>query len=164
MKIEYKGADQYLIMLSQMQGKTKSVAGKAIYAAANIVADAIKANLKALPAVSERHNIIAYKTGGKSKLSEKQKQGLLDGFGIAKMEYKDGYYNVKAGFDGYNDISTDSYPKGQPNPLIARCVENGSSYMDATPFVKPAVNKSRKAAIAEMQRVIDEEYEKMMKG
>lgn len=164
MKIEYKGADQYLIMLSQMQGKTRSVAGKAIYAAANIVADAIKANLRALPAVSERHNILAYKTGGKSKLSEKQKQGLLDGFGIAKMEYQNGYYNVKTGFDGYNDISTDSYPKGQPNPMIARCIENGSSYMDATPFVKPAVNKSKKAAIAEMQRVIDEEYKKMMKG
>lgn len=164
MKIEYKGADQYLIILSQMQGKTRSVAGKAIYAAANIVADAIKADLRALPAVSEKYNLSAYKTGGKSKLSEKQKQGLLDGFGIAKMEYKDGFYNVKAGFDGYNDISTDRYPKGQPNPLIARCVENGSSYMDATPFVKPAVNKSRKSAIAEMQRVIDEEYEKLMKG
>ena len=79
MKIEYKGADQYLIMLSQMQEKTKSVAGKAIYAAANIVADAIKADLRALPAVSEKYNLSAYKTGGKSKLSEKQKQGLLDG-------------------------------------------------------------------------------------
>lgn len=163
MKVEYKGADQYLVQLSKMQESGARIAGKAVYAGARVVADAIMANLRALPTVSEGYNLAAYQSGGKAKLSVKQKYGLIDGFGIAKMEQSNGYWNVKAGFEGYNDISTWQYPKGQPNPLIARCVESGSSFMDATPFVKPAVNKSKKAAIAAMQKIIEEEYAKFVK-
>lgn len=163
-RFAFKGIDEYALRLSSLGAKTSSVAGKAIYAAADIVADGIKKNIDSLPEVDDRYNILAYRRGKKSRLSAAQKKGLMESFGIAKMQKdSDGFYNVKLGFDGYNSVQTKKYPKGQPNQLIARTLESGSSYMDAVPFVRPGVNATRKAAQAKMQQVIDEEFGKIMK-
>lgn len=164
MKIEYKGCDTYLSMLQKMEDSGSKVCGKALYAGAKVVADAIKSNLQGLGTVDNAYNLKAYKGGYKSKLSAAQKQGLIDGFGIAKAETKNGMRNVKVGFEGYNSVKTKKYPNGQPNPLIARVVEGGSDYFDKTPFVKPAVQKSKQAAIEAMQKVIEEEFKQFTKG
>ena len=39
-------------------------------------------------------------------LTKTAKQGLLDGLGITPMRNDDGVWNVKIGFDGYNDMPT----------------------------------------------------------
>lgn len=161
-RMTFKGSEEYALKLSKMGKNTKTVAEKAVYAAAGIVADKIKGNLSALPTVTEAQNVQAYCSGGKSGLSSRQKSGLIESFGIAKMVDDGGFYNVKLGFDGYNNVKTRKYPKGQPNQLIARVAESGSSYMDKTPFVRPALNQSRKAAQEEMKRIIDEEIKKLM--
>ena len=92
-----------------------------------------------------------------------QKAGLLDGFGISKLQDDSGYLNVKLGFDGYNRTRTEKYPQGQPNQLVARGVESGTSWKQKKPFIRPAVTRSRKPAETEMKRVIDEEIEKIAK-
>lgn len=163
MKIQVQGLEEYALMLSKLGNRSDAVAGMATYAGAKVVADAVKDKLQSLPTVNEAYNRIAYQKKGKSKLSEAQKKGLIDGFGISKIADENGYRHVKLGFDGYNGIKTKKYPKGQPNPLIARVVENGSSYMDATPFIKPAVNQSKAKAQEAMARVIENEIQKIMK-
>lgn len=160
--ITFKDGNEYALRLSKLAGGSRQIAGKAIYAAAGICADKIKENIRALPAVDDKHNLIAYKNGEKSKLSIAQKRGLIESLGIAEMEDRAGYLNVKIGFDGYNEVRTGKYPTGQPNQLIARVVESGSSYTDAMPFFGPAVNVVRGKMIKEMQRIIDEEIEKIM--
>lgn len=90
-----------------------------------------------------------------SRLSEEQKKGLLDGFGVSRMQDDSGYKNVKLGFDGYNSVKTKKYPNGQPNVLIARVTESGSSYQQKTPFVRPAVNASRKEALEKGREAVD---------
>lgn len=162
-KFAVKGAEEYAQKLSSLGQKSEETAKKAIYAAAAIVADQIKDNMKGLSSVDDKYNMRAYKSRGKSKLTKAQKAGMINSFGITKLQ-KDGtgFYNVKLGFDGYNDVRTRKYPKGQPNSLIARVAESGSSYMDKTPFIRPAVNVSRRAAQAKMQEVIEEECKKMM--
>lgn len=162
-RMSVRGTEEYALKLSKLGKNSEAVAGKAIYAAAGIVADAVKANLKALPTVRDVENIKAYRAGRKSQLSIKQKEGLVQAFGITKISNDKGYYNVKLGFDGYNGIKTKKYPKGQPNQLIARVVESGSTYMDKTPFVRPALNASRAEALQKMQEVIDQEMNKIMK-
>ena len=159
-----KGIEEYALKLSKMGESAKTIAGKAIYGAADIVADKIKDEITSLEAVHDKYNLQSVRKKEKAKLSIAQKKGLLDSFGITKMD-KDakGFHNVKLGFDGYNSVKTKKYPKGQPNQLIARVLENGSSHMDAQPFVRPAVNATRKAAKEEMQKVIDEECAKIMK-
>lgn len=162
-KFAVKGTDEYALKLQQLGKSMNSVAGKAIYSAADIVADKLKDNLEAIPAVDNKYNIFAHKKKRKSRISEAQKRGLIESFGVAKMDKdSNGYLNVKLGFDGYNSVRTRTYPKGQPNQLIARVLENGSSFMDAQPFVRPAVNETRKRAQVAMQDVIDEECKKIM--
>ena len=161
-RMEIKGIEEYALKLSKLGKNTEAVAGKAVYAAAGIVADAIKENISALPEVAEVENLKAYRKGGKSGITKRQKKGLMSSFGISKMQKDKGVYNVKLGFDGYNEIKTRKYPTGQPNQLIARVIENGSTHMDKHPFIRPALNQSRKAAKEAMQKVIDEETAKLM--
>ena len=72
------------------------------------------------------------------------------------MQNDNGFLNVKIGFDGYNNVRTRTYPKGQPNALIARATESGSSVRKKTPFIRPAVNASKKQAIDSCKVVVDE--------
>lgn len=150
-----KGLNNYIAYLQKLNLVTDEVIGEAVYEMANVVADKVRANIQALPAVPNAANIATYRQGY-SRLSEPEKQGLLDGFGVSPMQDDNGYKNVKLGFDGYNSIKTKKYPKGQPNALIARVTESGSSYREKTPFIRPAVNASKKQAEQAGQMKIDE--------
>ena len=90
-----------------------------------------------------------------SKLSQEQKKGLLEGFGVSPIQNSDGYINVKIGFAGYNSVKTKKYPKGQPNALIARVTNSGSSYRQKTRFVDKAVSSTRNQAEKAGQAKID---------
>ena len=137
-RLRFTGLKEYELQLSRLQRGADEIAGKAIYAGAEIVADAIKQGIQGLPS----------KTGT-------TKQGLLDGFGIAPLQNDSGYLNVKTGFNGYN-------AKGVPNVLMARLFESGNSKVPKHPFVRPAINASRKRAEAKMAEVLDEEINKIM--
>ena len=50
-KITFQGLEQYERQLSVLWKNSEEVAGKAIYAGAGIVADAIKSGIKSLPVV-----------------------------------------------------------------------------------------------------------------
>lgn len=162
-RLHIKGTEEYALKLSKLGSSSREVAGEAIYKAADIVANQIKANIQSLPTITDVENIKAYKAGQKSRLTAREKDGLLKSFGVSTMKDDNGYLNVKAGFDGYNTVKTKKYPKGQPNQLIARVVESGSPYMDKMPFIRPALNKSRRPAMQAMQQVIDKKMEEIMK-
>lgn len=150
-----KGLDSYISYLQKIDAVTDEAIGEAVYEMAKVVADSVRASIQALPTVSNEANIATYKKGY-SRLSDEEKQGLLDGFGVSPMQDDGGYINVKLGFDGYNSVKTKKYPKGQPNALIARVTESGSSYRKKTPFIRPAVNAARKPAEKAGQAKIDE--------
>lgn len=147
-------------MLSRLEESTDEMIGKAVYAGAGIVADAIKENIKSLPIVRGYGTEDNPLPGG---VTASQKAGLIDGLGIAPMQDDMGYLNVKIGFDGYNATKTEKYPQGQPNQLVARGVESGTSWKKKKPFIRPAVNSSRNRAEAEMARILDEEIKKVSK-
>lgn len=162
-KMKVQGTEEYALKLSKLGKDINKVAGKAIFGAADIVANEIKANIANLEAKHDKYNLAAFRKKEKGMLTIAQKKGLLESFGITKMEKNEkGYIDVKLGFDGYNSVKTKTYPKGQPNQLIARTLESGSSFMDPVPFVRPAVNATRRAAKEKMQQVIDEETKKIM--
>lgn len=150
-----KGLDNYIAYLQKINLASEEMIGEAVYDMAKIVADKVRANIEALPAVSNAANIATFKQGV-SRLSEPEKQGLLDGFGVSAMQNDDGYMNVKLGFDGYNKVKTKKYPNGQPNALIARVTNSGSSYRQKTRFVDKAVSATRKQAEEAGQAKIDE--------
>ena len=158
-KITFQGLEQYERQLSVLWKNSEEVAGKAIYAGAGIVADAIKSGIKSLPVVQGYGTPENPLPGGVTAV---QKRGLQDGLGIAAMKDDAGYLNVKIGFDGYNAMRTEKYPQGQPNQLVARGVESGTSWKQKHPFVRPAINASRKRAEAKMAEVLDKEIKKVM--
>ena len=160
-KITFPGLNDYELMISRLTKNVDSVAGKAIYAGSGIVADAIKENIKALPIVRGYGTTENPLPGG---VTAPQKAGLIDGMGISPMQDDGGYLNVKIGFDGYNAAKTEKYPQGQPNQLVARGVESGTSWKQKKPFIRPAINASKSRAEAEMARILDQEIEKITKG
>lgn len=155
--MKFKGLDEYLQKLQRVEKNTPEIVGKVVYGMADIVADAVREEINALPAEPDVEALKSWSKGERAPLTVKEKKGLQKGFGITKMLEEDGYYHVKLGFDGYNDIKTKKYPKGQPNVLIARAIESGSSIRDKRPFVRPATNKSRKSAEKRAQTIIDDE-------
>lgn len=149
-----EGMSEYIAYLQSIANVTDEAIGAGVYAMAEVVADKVRANIQALPTVSNEANIATYRQGY-SRLSDPEKQGLLDGFGVSPMQDDGGYKNVKLGFDGYNSVKTKKYPNGQPNVLIARVTESGSSYRQKTPFMRTAVNASRKEALEKGREAVD---------
>lgn len=158
-KITFPGLNDYELMISRLSKNAADIAGRAIYTGAGIVADEIKSGIQSLPIVRGYGTAENPLPGG---VTQPQKQGLLDGLGIAPLQDDGGYLNVKIGFDGYNRTKTEKYPQGQPNQLVARGVESGASWKQKHPFVRPAVNRSRKRAESAMAEALDEEIKKIV--
>ena len=157
--IQFKRGDEYLMKISKLEAALKDeVCGAAIYGAAGIVADEIRSQLKAVP-TDEGYGTASEPTRGPKA---GQKEGLLDALGISSMEEKSGYYDVKIGFDGYNGIKTKRWPNGQPNQMVARSIERGTSWMKANAFVKRAMAATRKRALEFMKHSVDESIRKIM--
>lgn len=137
--ITFKGGDEYMRRLRELADRSEPMVKQAIHEGARILTNEIRANLEKNLAGSEES------TGA-----------LAESLGITKIKQdKDGVWNAKIGFDGYDE-------KGVPNQLKARVMESGSSTIRKRPFVRPAVNAKRKEAEAAMERVIMEEIKKTM--
>lgn len=128
-----KGTDDLALKLSKLGKDADKIAGKAVRAGANTVADEIRRNLENNLQGSK------YSTGD-----------LLDSMGISPPKQDDYGTNVKIGFAGYDR-------KGTPNALKARAMESGTSTQPKKPFVRPAINKMKKRAIDDMSKAFDEE-------
>ena len=131
--------------------------GAAVYDGAAIVADAVKAEIQALP-VDDSHDKKPKKDGP----SKEVKDALLEHMGVAPLQDENGFLNVKVGFDGYAGAATPKYPNGKPVPMLARAVQSGTSFMEGHAFVKDAVRKSRKKSEAAMKKRVEQEIEKIM--
>lgn len=162
-KFTFEGMEEYERKLSRLGSQSTAAAKKAVYAGAGLVAKEIKSQLQSLQTTPDKKALAAYQKKEAIRITSTQKQGLLNGFGLAKMRNENGYISTKAGFDGYNAVKSKRWPQGQPNAMIARSCERGSTAMLRQPFVSKAVSRAKKQAEDVMGRVIDEECEKIMK-
>lgn len=153
------GFDELEKTIDKVSIEFLKIQGESIYEGAKIVADAVKEEIHALP-VDERNHPKDGMLHGVKKL---QKIGLEHGLGIAPLQNGRGFENVKIGFDGYNLIKTKSNPKGQPNVMIARAVESGTSFSEKIPFVRNALKKARNQAKKKMIKSFDEAIGKLLK-
>ena len=159
--IQFKKSDEYLMKIAKLEAQLKDqILGEAIFGAAGIVADEIRTTLEQVP-TDEGFGTSGAPTRGPKK---RQKEGLMQSLGIASMQDDGtGYLHVKIGFDGYNDIRTKRWPNGQPNQMVARSVESGTSWMEKNAFVRKAVNSSKARAVEFMKQSVDKSTEKIMK-
>lgn len=148
-----RGLNEYLSQLGNLEFHSDEIIGRTIYPAAGMVADAIDSAINTIPTRSPN---------GSEGLFADQKRGLHEGLGIAPKRNDSGYINVKIGFDGYNQHKTKTYPSGQPNAMIARAMESGTSFSKKQPFVGKTVRAVKARAEAMMQEELDKEISKVM--
>lgn len=156
-KITFQGGDDFGVRLEKLgQMNARGSIEKAVARGTGIVADAIRKATEALSVTDEgyaRHGSARHTI---SSITKRQKEGLLESLGVSPVQTdKNGFTNRKVGFDGYNKVKTKKYPNGQPNALIARAINSGTSFRAKTRFVDIAVNKNRKKAIEGMEESID---------
>lgn len=152
-KWKFEGLDEYLRQLERVKANTGSCIGRAIYEGAGVVAKEVAAEIQKLP-VNNQY--------GSKGITSVQKKGLIEGFGISHAQTEGFYRNVKLGFDGYNGQKTKKYPQGQPNSMIARSVNSGTSFRKKDPFVDRATRRSKGACEVRMAQVFENEISKII--
>lgn len=153
--IKFKGLDEYVRKLESLSSYTDVLIGEAVYEGAEIVANETKDALQSLQ-VDNRQRVPQ-----RTSINQKQKNGLIESFGIAKLRKDNNFFNVKTGFDGYNDIVTDRWPLGQPNVMIARSLESGTSFMPKNPIISRATRRAKKKCEEAMQKSIERNIKKI---
>lgn len=129
--IELRGIEEYRKKILALGVNLDGICRYAIYPAADIVIDAIKANTPV-------------NTGDLRKSAK-----------LYKFQHKEGFVYTGVFFDGYDE-------RGVPNPIKARVLESGSSTRKKHPFIRPAVNRVKKAAEFAMDKALNEKISQIM--
>jgi len=132
-KIEFPGFDEYAKQLKALGKDIEGICKYAVYDAAGMVADAVKANTPV------------------------DSGDLQNSIGLSRFRNDDGYINTKLVFEGYDS-------KGVPNALKARALESGTSKRPKHPFIRPAVNQVKNAAINTIRVQLDKKLYEITKG
>ena len=152
------GIDNYIRQLQNCADKTENIIKRSAWEGARVVMDAVKAEAQTIPT----HGSTKGSTDVIDGLTPTQKAGVIASLGIAHFRQDGNFLNVKIGSDGYNTVYTKKYPKGQPNAMLIRSLESGTSFRNPYPFVSRAVSKTRGKSIEAMRKQCDEEIKKIM--
>lgn len=153
-RVGYDGLTEFIRKLETLRDDAGEMSKRAVYVGGGIVGDEMKRQIKRIPIIRD------YIQGSSSKPiiggTEEQIDGLIDSMGLAPMRLDKGWMNTKIGFDGYNDVKTKKYPRGQPNMMIARSINSGTSFRRAYPFIERAGNNSKPVAEAAMAATLQD--------
>lgn len=158
-KFQFEGIDELVAQFEKLSGESEEIIGKAIYNGASVVMKQVVGAVESI----NTDNRFGTSENPVSGPSTKQKMGLAQSLGITKMRKDGNFWNVKIGFDGYNDIKTKKWPNGQPNSMIARSIESGTSWMQKQPFMRRAEQSARGPCEAAMAQTVDKEIQRIMK-
>ena len=128
------GLDEYMSKLKAMGASVEGSIKRAVYPAAGMVIEAIKANTP---------------TDGTAN-------GLRDSAALRTFKNENGFVYTQVTFEGYDE-------KGHPNPVKARVLESGSSTRQKHPFIRPAVNRVKAQAEAMIASEFEKICEEKMK-
>ena len=151
--------DEWIASMKKLGAEADSLVGKMIYEMAAEVVENVRKNVENLQDISDEEAIINYKAGRSTTVSESQKKGLVESLGISPSQDDQGIRTISVGFDGYNGVKTKAWPQGQPNAMIARSLEKGTSFMPKQPFLAKALRDSRKRINERVESVIKETIE-----
>ena len=153
---ESQGLDDFINLAIFTDRQINSVIGRSIHPGARLMANAVKKAMKDIPVDDGSHH-----HGKRRGISTIQKEDLDKSFGIAKIRKTRHGWDVKLGFDGYNRIVTKKYPKGQPNAMIARSINSGTSFMRSYPFMDMTVEANEEATVQKISDQFDKELDKI---
>ncbi len=158
-RFHFEGVDDLVAMYEKLSKDSMSMIGEAVYAGASTVMKYVVQGIDSI-VTDNRHGTPEHPTNGPSTY---QKEGLYRSVGIAKARFDGDFYNVKIGFDGYNNLHTKRWPSGQPNSMIARSIQSGTSWMIKQPFMRKAEQSAKGPCEKAMAKVVDKHIEKIAK-
>lgn len=159
--IKVEGMEEYLRLLDLNYKQLERICGRSVYPGAGL---AYKECRKRLEAVRTDDTLFRFseKYGRMRRgITTRQKQALIESLGIASLRQKGGAFDVKLGFDGYNDIVSDRWKNGQPNAMIARSLNAGTSFMEAQPFMDQTIEAVRHPAEQKIEQQFYKELQKL---
>lgn len=169
-RVKVTGAGEWTLQLERLASPAtaRRIAKKAVYDGAKVMKNAILEAVKKIPETHDKTNR-KYGTGPwwgtedwpQKGLTAAQKQGLLEGFGIAPIKKQGGVYSTKTSFTGFNSVTTKIYPQGQPNSLVVARMENGSSFHQRDPYISQAIKRAKASAEAAMAATGEAEIQKL---
>lgn len=131
--IKIEGLDEQISKLWSLGVNAEVIIKRAVFDGAAVVADEMR------------------------RSTPKDTGDLADSLSIAPFRSDNGVINVKINYTGYDR-------KGEPNAKKAAVLEHGTSKgRKAAPFIRPAVNRAKAAAIAAMNATFDAEVNKIIK-
>lgn len=147
-KMEIKGLDELVAKMEKLGQHPEGYVKRAVYVGAGVIADGIKTALGGIPTDEE----YGTEKNPREGITQEEKASLISGFGISRMEEANGQVTVSLGFTGRN-------VNGNKNSTVMRKVESGTSYMKKHPTIRPAANRTRAKATAEMQRQFERDMQ-----
>lgn len=166
-----KGVQILNMNIDMLYRKFPEYCQQAVYNGSGVVADQFRSNLQAVPISHYDHDPFKYNRdpnkwgeGGfwfkgqdvkpMNGITASQKEGLLSSMGISPFKTGIETINKKIGVDGYNSTVTKKYAKGQPNAMILRSLEKGTTYRKAYQVVRNTANQTRYKCKKEMERTL----------
>jgi len=137
------------------------VIGRSIYPGGKLMSDGVKKAMLGIPTNDHLFSFATQHKRSRTGITTRQKAALIESFGIAEMRSNIHGWNVKLGFDGYNDIVSERWPKGQPNAMIARSLNSGTSFLNAYPFMDTAVANYANVTVKAIEEQFDKEIAKI---
>ena len=162
-RVKVKGMGDWQLQLEALASPAtaRRIAKKAVWSGANVMRDAIIGAVESIPARGPGYRATAPGSaipwwgtdgwdGQIKNLTTEQKEGLIQGFGIAPIKESGGKWSTKTSFSGSNNVHTDEWPEGQPNSMIAAQLENGASFRARQPVISEAIKRNKAKAQAAM--------------
>lgn len=155
-----KGIGMIVSQYAKSATKITPIIKQAVYPAAGYMYKKIRSELNELPTVDGKDGKPPYMMAGYKldSISSIQKKDLLNGFGISKFENRDGYINVKIGFDGYGSYATKNWPRGIPNALLIRSLSKGTDFLKKNDFITKIYNREKKT----VEKQLEENFNKII--
>ena len=158
-KFQFEGVDELIAQYEKLEGKSQEIMGAAVFNGADVVMGHIRGSVEGI-STDNHYGTPENPCSGPTTYA---KEGLVRSLGITPARYDGSFYNVKIGFDGYNGLKTKKWPQGQPNSMIARAVESGTSWMQKQPFMRQAENAARGPCEQIMRETVDRAIQKIVK-
>lgn len=136
--LKMEGLDKFIDLCNLTVKQTDKLCSRAIYPGGGVMYNYALQSTRGI-----RTDPVGFRKGGKKwGPSAEQREALVESLGIAPIRKQRWGMNVKIGYDGYNNIVTERWPQGQPNMMIARSVESGTTFMQPQYFMDKAVQRA----------------------
>lgn len=151
-----EGIEEFVNLCIFTDRQLSNLIKRSIFPGAKIMGNAVGEVVRNLPTDDTSHH-----HGKRRSITSRQKEGLVESYGIAKVRERRWGWNVKIGFDGYNDIVSKRWPKGQPNAMVARSLNSGTSFLQKNPFMDMTVAANEAATVEAIEKEFDKRLDRL---